>query len=689
MKRSFTAAVLLACAWLWLFGPRLASQAHGASPTPAFTYSPIVANLMAQVQSADVYSYETRLTGDAPIVVGGQTITLSTRNSHSGLPIQQATQYAYDRLQAAGLSTSFYTYTACSITNGRNVIGVITGTLTPNEIVLITAHLDDMPSSGRAPGADDNASGSVGVLMAAQLMHGQLFERTVRFVLFTGEEQGLCGSGAYADAVYAAGDNIVAVYNLDMIAWDGSGGPTLQLHTRTTGSTGYPADLAIASVFTNVVQTYGLSGSLTPLISADGESASDHSEFWAKGYPAILAIEDDYNDFNPYYHTINDNLAHINLTYFTNFVKASVGTAAHLARPSQAVLGGLVTDAQTNLPIMGARIWATSTITATTLSGPDGRYQLFVPGGEYTLTAAASSYRPKTFTGVVAQDGFTTTRNFPLAPVASYAVSGIVSDALTGKPLSATIIITGYPNSPIGTNAVTGRYEVNLLEGQTYTFHVKSVLPGYSDSIRTIGPLTADRVEDYLLLPDLAACIAPGYRYVGISEAFDAPGSWVMTGTAGGPMWSLTSPYQRPNHTGGSGDFAMAVGTTSGEALSAELRSPLLDFGTLPTVTLRFKTHYDYVAASSNLAQVEVSVDGGATWPHTVWSHSDDVFGPHTASLDLSPIAARHSQVMVRFEYTAAAVAGYWEVDDVQVGQCLLPGTTLRYTVYLPMVIDE
>lgn len=686
MKRSFTVALLLAVAWLWLFGPRISSQARG-TPSPAFAYSPIVAGLMAQVQSADVYSYTARLSGEAPIIVGGQTITLSTRNSRSGLPIQQATQYAYEQMQAAGLAVSYHTYNACSITNGRNVIGVITGTLTPNEIVLITAHLDDMPSTGRAPGADDNASGSVGVLLAAQLMHGQLFERTVRFVLFTGEEQGLCGSGEYANAVYAAGDNIVAVYNLDMIAWDGSGGPTLRLHTRTTGNTGYPADLAIAGVFTNVVQTYGLSGSLTPIVTADGESASDHSEFWANGYPAILAIEDDSNDFNPYYHTINDNLTHVNLAYFTNFVKASVGTAAHLARPSQAVLTGQVTDAQTSLPVVGARVWATSTITATTLSGPDGRYQLSVPGGEYTLTARADGYDPKTFAGVVAQDGFTTTRNFSLSPVAYYTMSGVVSDALTGKPLSATIFITGYPNSPIGTNTLTGRYEIALLEGQTYTFHVRANLPGYVPSIRPIGPLMADRVEDYPLTPDWAACTAPGYRYIGINEAFDMLGDWVITGTAGGPTWNLTSPHQRPNHTGGSGDFAMAAGTATGEALSAELRSPVLDFGALPTVTLAFKTHFDYVAASSNLAEVEVSVDGGATWPHTVWTRAVDAFGPYSATLDLSTVAGRHSQVMVRFKYTTAATAGYWEVDDVQLGQCLLPGTTLVYSAYLPVVL--
>jgi hypothetical protein len=336
MKRPLVFALLLASAWLWLFGPRLPSHAHDGAPQPfAFTYSPVVADLIAQVQPAEVYSYTARLSGDAPIVVDGQTVTLTTRHTESGLPIQRAMQYAYEQLQAVGLSVSYHTWTACS-TSGRNVVGVITDTVAPDEIVLITAHLDDLPSTGRAPGADDNASGSVGVLLAAQLMHGAAagFERTLRFVLFTGEEQGLCGSGAYADAVLAAGDNIVAVYNLDMIAWDDSGDPIVNLYTRRPDNSGYAADLAIAGVFTNVVQTYGLSDALVPVIISSGDDGSDHASFWDKGYPAILAIEDDVDDFNDYYHTRNDNLTHINLTYFTNYVKASVGAAAHLARPN-------------------------------------------------------------------------------------------------------------------------------------------------------------------------------------------------------------------------------------------------------------------------------------------------------------------------------------------------------------------
>ena len=169
-------------------------------------------------------------------------------------------------------------------------------------------------------------------MVAADILSQYELERTVRFIFFTGEEQGLYGSKEYADLVYDAGENIVAVYNMDMIAWDVLDGPTLRLHTRTTSSSGYPGDRAIADLFVDVVNTYDLSSSLTPIIDPDGVTASDHSPFWSKGYSAILAIEDDQDDFCAYYHTANDTLSTLNMTYFTNYTKASVGTAAYLAR---------------------------------------------------------------------------------------------------------------------------------------------------------------------------------------------------------------------------------------------------------------------------------------------------------------------------------------------------------------------
>jgi Zn-dependent M28 family amino/carboxypeptidase len=187
-----------------------------------------------------------------------------------------------------------------------------------------------MPSVELAPGADDNASGSVGVMMAAQALSEYDFQRTVRFVLLTGEEQGLLGSDRYARKVAEDGDNVVAVYNMDMIAWDIRNRPALRIYTRPKRDPGYEGDMVIANSFFAVVDTYALD--LVPVISSMGGHWSDHASFWDEGFSAVCAIEDDGSDWNKFnYHTIDDTIDTLNFTYLTNFIKASVGTAAHLA----------------------------------------------------------------------------------------------------------------------------------------------------------------------------------------------------------------------------------------------------------------------------------------------------------------------------------------------------------------------
>lgn len=306
-----------------------------AAPAVRLSLAPYdwrIAAMAAQVTEDAVYGIARGLSGAEPVTVGGSPYTIPTRHTRSGTPIQMATQLAFERFTALGLTTSYQTWSV-STTSGRNVVGERTGTSRPSEIVVLCAHLDDMPSGSTAPGADDNGSGSTAVLLAAQILSSHAFERTVRFVLFTGEEQGLYGSAAYATYLSGQGANVVAVLNLDMISYDGGGLPTLRLHTRAVGNAGYAADQAIADTFKSAVTSYVGSG-LTPIDTPDAEWASDHSSFWNKGWPAILAIEDDYDDFTPYYHTTGDTLATQNRAYYTRFAKASVATAAHLALPA-------------------------------------------------------------------------------------------------------------------------------------------------------------------------------------------------------------------------------------------------------------------------------------------------------------------------------------------------------------------
>ncbi len=300
--------------------------------TKAITPLPLIQSLIDQVTQSTVTAYTSCLSGVTPVIIGGASYTITTRHTDSGTPIQKATQYVYEHLQTLGLTVNYQSWNDYG-RSGRNVIGELRGTTRPDEIVLVTAHLDDLPSGAVAPGADDNASGAAGVMVAADVMSARTFERTVRFVFFTGEEQGLLGSYAYAETAYAVDESIVAVYNLDMIAWDDIGGPVLRLHTRRSSNPGYAGDLALAQLLTEVISNYGLSSSLTPVITEDGDDASDHGSFWNFGYTALLTIEDDYDDFNPYYHTQYDTLDRLDLPYFTAMVKATLGSSAHLAVP--------------------------------------------------------------------------------------------------------------------------------------------------------------------------------------------------------------------------------------------------------------------------------------------------------------------------------------------------------------------
>jgi hypothetical protein len=95
-----------------------------------------------------------------------------------------------------------------------NTVGEIKGSELPGEVVIVGAHLD---SWDLGTGASDNGTGSIATLEAARIIARSAVKprRTIRFVLFTGEEQGLIGSRKYAEAHAAEADSIQAVIVLD------------------------------------------------------------------------------------------------------------------------------------------------------------------------------------------------------------------------------------------------------------------------------------------------------------------------------------------------------------------------------------------------------------------------------------------------------------------------------------------
>jgi carboxypeptidase Q len=95
-----------------------------------------------------------------------------------------------------------------------NTVAEIRGTEKPGQVVILGAHLD---SWDLGTGTTDNGTGSMVVLEAARAIaqSGLKPKRTIRFILFSGEEQGLLGSAAYAARHAATADSIQAVLVID------------------------------------------------------------------------------------------------------------------------------------------------------------------------------------------------------------------------------------------------------------------------------------------------------------------------------------------------------------------------------------------------------------------------------------------------------------------------------------------
>ncbi|MEQ7874912.1 M20/M25/M40 family metallo-hydrolase [Sphingomonas sp. ASV193] len=103
-----------------------------------------------------------------------------------------------------------------------DILAVQRGTERPNDVAIISGHLDSrvsdvMDSVRDAPGANDDGSGTAAVLEAARVLAPRRFAGTIVFAVLTGEEQGLYGGKILADHATRQRWNVVATLNNDII----------------------------------------------------------------------------------------------------------------------------------------------------------------------------------------------------------------------------------------------------------------------------------------------------------------------------------------------------------------------------------------------------------------------------------------------------------------------------------------
>ena len=243
----------------------------------------------------------------------------------------------YNQFKSMGLAVRYHNWTIGRYSSA-NVEATLNGTnKSSDDIYIICAHYDTVAAG---PGADDDTSGTVAVIMAAFIMsqHQFKFNHTIKFVTFSGEEEGLLGSGVYAADAAAKGWNIVGVLNADMISYavTTSDGNNLIVYEDTTSEWLYTYTLDINTEYADYIHLTLHHGGST--------WGSDHNSFWDEGYNALFYFE--YKE-TPYYHSSGDTIAHINTTYAVKNIRLILATLAELSEagsisnpPAKPVLTG-------------------------------------------------------------------------------------------------------------------------------------------------------------------------------------------------------------------------------------------------------------------------------------------------------------------------------------------------------------
>ncbi|QRA42524.1 M28 family peptidase [Chryseobacterium cucumeris] len=223
---------------------------------------------------------------------------------------------------ATNMSEDSFTYGSST---SKNLIITKTGTVYPNKYVIICGHYDTIVG----PGVSDNGSGTSIILEAARILKNVPTEYSIKFIHFSGEEQGLVGSNHYVNNVaYQNGSQVLdikLVLNIDQVGGlIGNNNNTITCERDTGGvSSNNAASTAVTQELMNCTTLY------SPLqTNLSYAYSSDYMPFEAKGY-TITGFYETIQSNNE--HTVSDTFANLDPVYVFNVGKAAVGALQHFA----------------------------------------------------------------------------------------------------------------------------------------------------------------------------------------------------------------------------------------------------------------------------------------------------------------------------------------------------------------------
>ncbi len=316
-------------------------------PTPPIDTSNLPApnpRVAAALASVDITRVETllkQLSGVTNVTINGQSVHIASRNSYS-----KDLDHALNLLEQLYRSMGFKPRKEAKVGErwferhaykaGRrtlyNFIAEVPGQVTPDRVLVVGSHIDSTAgwtnsAETLAPGADDDASGTVALIEIVRAIINMKAGCTIRFCHFSGEEQGLLGSEAYAADLAKAKANVIGMLQLDMVGYCGLPGDRVDIHDDVdrNGSHSIVVSMvrnaAIYKLKLNVVDTHNHAVS----------GRSDHGPFLDKRWKAVLVSEEFTDEgFNPNYHSTRDTVDTLNLPWMVEVIRMVLASVIEL-----------------------------------------------------------------------------------------------------------------------------------------------------------------------------------------------------------------------------------------------------------------------------------------------------------------------------------------------------------------------
>ena len=230
--------------------------------------------------------------------------------------VSRASEYINAEFQSLGLD-SYIDYWKFPKFKCQNVIGIINGTDTSSDaVIVLTAHLD---TTKKSIGANDDGSGVATILTIANICSKYSFNHTIKFVIVSGEEEGLYGSFDYAEKAYFRNENIIANINLDTIG-NSTCGNVIQAQQPDRSKWLFDYTKELNQKYDEFIDIR---------VQLDQYFPDDSQSFIDYGYDTISFVQPKVIEYP--FHTPEDTLDKIDYKYYENVTKIMLALTAELA----------------------------------------------------------------------------------------------------------------------------------------------------------------------------------------------------------------------------------------------------------------------------------------------------------------------------------------------------------------------